>query len=103
MSQRKGAFFEDVGITLFDEELYDALYKTRNSSHFHRALETFNKPFNVKHVLDGMESKIIDLLVEFLEGTIFCLVEGFIHFDNVIDMGGIAKSFTIRRYNTLDE
>ena len=102
MSTRKGAFLEDVGTT-FDEELYDVLYGIRNSSHFHRALEIFNKPFNIKHVIDGLDSRITDLLMEFSEGTLFDQIEGYIHLDNIIILGGITKSFALRRYHFLDE
>ena len=60
MSKRKGAFLEDVGIT-FNEELYDVLYKIGNSFHFHKALEIFNKPFNIAHVIECLESIKADL------------------------------------------
>ena len=102
MSKRKGAFLEDVSTT-FDEELYDVLYKIGNSSHFHKALEIFNKPFNIRNVIDGLDSTISDLLMEFLEGTLFGQLEGYIHLDNVIVLGGITKSSAIRRYHLLDE
>ena len=102
MSKRKGAFLEDVGTT-FDEELYDVLYKIGNSSHFHKALEIFNKPFNIVLIIDGLESTIADLHMEFLEGTAFGQLEGYIHLDDVILLGGIIKSSAIRRHHTLDD
>ena len=55
MSKQKGAFLEDVDTTFY-EELYDVVYKIGNSSHFHKALEIFNKPFNMRHVIDGLDS-----------------------------------------------
>ena len=100
--KRKDAGFEDVGRTV-QEELYDALYKTGNSSQLHKAMDIFDKPFNLEQVLGGLESRLSNLLEEFAKGTNFGLTEEFIHFDNVIIMGGIAKSSAISRYQSLEE
>ena len=41
--------------------------------------------------------------MEFSEGIAFGQIEGYIHLDNLIVLGGITKSSAIRRYNTLDD
>ena len=59
--------FEQVGSSLQDD-LYDVLYKTGNSSHFYSAWEIFNKPFQLNCLLIGFENRIGDIVEYFSEG-----------------------------------
>ena len=100
--KRKTAGFEDIENTVLDE-LYDALYKAGCSSMFHKAMNIFNKPFNLKQVLDGLDSRLLDIREAFAEGTTFGLVEGYIHFDDVVAMCELARSSAMRRYHSMEE
>lgn len=100
--KRKTPGFDEVERSVPDE-LFDALYKAGCSSMFHKAMIIFNKPFNLKQVLDGLDSRLLDLREAFAEGTTFGLVEGYIHFDDVVAMCELARSSAMRRYHSLEE
>lgn len=94
--------FDQVDTSLQDD-LYDVLYKTGNSSHIHSAWEMFNKPFQLESILKGFESRIADLLESFSDGTNFGFLDGFIHLNDVIIISNITKSSASRRYQTLGD
>lgn len=97
--KRKNLGFEALG-SCPQKELYDALYATGNSAHYWKAQDIFNKPFDLKALLDGFESRLGDILEHFTERTRFGLIDGYIH---VIAMGNVVKSCGIRRYHKLQE
>ena len=100
--QFEGSGFEDVENNISDD-MYDILYKTRNSSHFKKAYDIFNKPFEVKYVIVGFESTLEDMIVVFTDGTNFDFVNKFIHFYDVIEVSGATKFIAISRYHSLSD
>ena len=94
--------FEDVENTIQDD-LYDTLYRTGNSSHFNKAWDIFNKPFQIQSVIVGFQSRLPDLLEVFSDAINFGCIDHFVHFDDVIEVSGVSRSSAMRRYHSLGD
>ena len=92
--------FEEVEDSIQDE-LFDVLYRTGNSSHFNKVLDMFKKPFHVQSLLTGFQIRLADLTDIFSESTNFGYMGGFIHFDDVLVVSGASRVSGMRRFHSL--
>ena len=86
--------FKDVENTIQDD-LYDTLYRTGNSSYFNKAWDIFNKPFQIQSVIVGFQSRLSNLVEVFSDATNFGYIDHFVHFDDVIVVSGDSRAFSM--------
>ena len=97
-----------VDSTIFEEienskqdDLFEILYKTGSSSNFPKVWDIFNKPLNLKSLLDRFQRKLADLTEVFAESTTFGYIKEFVHFDDLVILSGVKRVCATRRLQSL--